>query len=117
MILKMNWALISVTSSSNPTKSPSSSLSSTSLTTAHSVFTHHGFPIGLLPTGDFSYNLNTTTGELSVDLETPAVSSSPLTTISSPIRRKSPVRSLRIGLPNLRGLGLGLFPMVGDYWN
>ncbi|KAF5785475.1 hypothetical protein HanRHA438_Chr10g0441471 [Helianthus annuus] len=71
MILKRNWALIFVTSSSNPIKPPSSSLSSTSLTTAHSVLTHHGFPIGLLPTGVFSYNLNTTTGEFSVDLGTP----------------------------------------------
>ncbi|KAJ0860366.1 hypothetical protein HanRHA438_Chr13g0622861 [Helianthus annuus] len=56
---------------SNPTKSPSSLLSSTSLTTAHSVLTHHGFPIGLLPIGVFSYNLNTTTDEFSVDLGTP----------------------------------------------
>ncbi|KAJ0881655.1 hypothetical protein HanRHA438_Chr10g0476551 [Helianthus annuus] len=51
--------LISITSSSNPNPNPTKSPSLTT-TTAHSVLTHHGFPIGLLPTGVFTYNLNTT---------------------------------------------------------
>ncbi|KAJ0815779.1 hypothetical protein HanPI659440_Chr00c33g0738401 [Helianthus annuus] len=63
--------LISITSSSNPNPNPTKSPSLTTTTTAHSVLTHHGFPIGLLPSGIFTYNLNTTTGEFSVDLGTP----------------------------------------------
>ncbi|KAD6795105.1 hypothetical protein E3N88_06001 [Mikania micrantha] len=63
---------ISVSSSNpNPTKLSSSLSSSTPLTTAHSVLTHHGFPVGLLPTDVLSYELNHTSGEFSVDLGRP----------------------------------------------
>ncbi|CAH1426388.1 unnamed protein product [Lactuca virosa] len=61
---------ISISSSTPNPDNSSSSLSSTPLT-AHSVLTHHGFPIGLLPTDVLSYDLNHTSGEFSVNLGYP----------------------------------------------
>ncbi|KAL7602249.1 hypothetical protein Lser_V15G24100 [Lactuca serriola] len=61
---------ISISSSTPNPDNSSSSLSYTPLT-AHSVLTHHGFPIGLLPTDVLSYDLNHTSGEFSVNLGYP----------------------------------------------